>query len=89
VPVAQGRRLTRPATSSATMTAWRPLGRFSRAERSWPHSHAAGIYDVCDDTDPVGHDRFTEATGWRPRVGDPADVTRVGQPVYIVDYPSR
>jgi hypothetical protein len=26
-----------------------------------------GIYNVCDDTDPVSHDRFTEATGWRPR----------------------
>jgi nucleoside-diphosphate-sugar epimerase len=26
-----------------------------------------GIYNVCDDTDPVNHDRFTEATGWRPR----------------------
>jgi nucleoside-diphosphate-sugar epimerase len=25
-----------------------------------------GIYNVCDDTDPVNHDRFTEATGWRP-----------------------
>jgi hypothetical protein len=24
-----------------------------------------GIYNVCDDTDPVSHDRFTEATGWR------------------------
>jgi 2-alkyl-3-oxoalkanoate reductase len=28
-----------------------------------------GVYDVCDDTDPVSHDRFTEATGWRPRQG--------------------
>jgi nucleoside-diphosphate-sugar epimerase len=28
-----------------------------------------GIYNVCDDTDPVSHDRFTEATGWRPRQG--------------------
>jgi 2-alkyl-3-oxoalkanoate reductase len=28
-----------------------------------------GIYDVCDDADPVSHDRFTEATGWRPRQG--------------------
>jgi 2-alkyl-3-oxoalkanoate reductase len=27
-----------------------------------------GIYNVCDDTDPVSHDRFTEATGWRPRL---------------------
>ena len=26
-----------------------------------------GIYNVCDDTDPLSHDRFTEATGWRPR----------------------
>jgi 2-alkyl-3-oxoalkanoate reductase len=26
-----------------------------------------GIYNVCDDTDPVSHDRFTEATNWRPR----------------------
>jgi nucleoside-diphosphate-sugar epimerase len=26
-----------------------------------------GIYNVCDDTDPVSHARFTEATGWRPR----------------------
>jgi nucleoside-diphosphate-sugar epimerase len=26
-----------------------------------------GIYNVCDDADPVSHDRFTEATGWRPR----------------------
>jgi nucleoside-diphosphate-sugar epimerase len=26
-----------------------------------------GIYNVCDDTDPVSHDRFTKATGWRPR----------------------
>ena len=26
-----------------------------------------GIYNVCDDPDPVSHDRFTEATGWRPR----------------------
>jgi hypothetical protein len=26
-----------------------------------------GIYNVCDDTDPVSHDRFTEATGWRPQ----------------------
>ena len=25
-----------------------------------------GIYNVCDDTDPVSHYRFTEATGWRP-----------------------
>jgi 2-alkyl-3-oxoalkanoate reductase len=28
-----------------------------------------GIYDVCDDADPVSHDRFTQATGWRPRQG--------------------
>ncbi len=27
-----------------------------------------GIYNVCDDTDPVSHDRFTELTGWRPRL---------------------
>ena len=27
-----------------------------------------GIYNVCDDTDPVSHDRFTEATGWQPRL---------------------
>jgi nucleoside-diphosphate-sugar epimerase len=27
-----------------------------------------GIYNVCDDTDLVSHDRFTEATGWRPRL---------------------
>jgi nucleoside-diphosphate-sugar epimerase len=27
-----------------------------------------GIYNVCDDTDPVSHDRFTEATGWRPQL---------------------
>jgi nucleoside-diphosphate-sugar epimerase len=26
-----------------------------------------GIYNVCDDTDPVSHARFTEATGGRPR----------------------
>ena len=26
-----------------------------------------GIYNVCDDTDPVSHDRFTVVTGWRPR----------------------
>jgi len=26
-----------------------------------------GIYNVCDDTNPVSHDHFTEATGWRPR----------------------
>ena len=26
-----------------------------------------GIYNVCDDTEPVSHDRFTVATGWRPR----------------------
>jgi hypothetical protein len=25
-----------------------------------------GVYNVVDDTDPVSHDRFTEATGWRP-----------------------
>jgi hypothetical protein len=25
-----------------------------------------GIYNVCDDTDPVSHDRFTEATGGGP-----------------------
>jgi nucleoside-diphosphate-sugar epimerase len=27
-----------------------------------------GIYNVCDDNDPVSHDRFTEATGWRPQL---------------------
>ena len=27
-----------------------------------------GIYNVCDDTDPVSHDRFTKVTGWRPRL---------------------
>ena len=27
-----------------------------------------GIYNVCDDADPVSHARFTEATGWRPRL---------------------
>ena len=26
-----------------------------------------GTYNVCDDTDPVSHDRFTETTGWRPQ----------------------
>jgi nucleoside-diphosphate-sugar epimerase len=30
-------------------------------------SCSGGLYNVCDDTDPVSHDRFTEATGWRPR----------------------
>jgi 2-alkyl-3-oxoalkanoate reductase len=29
----------------------------------------SGIYDVCDDRDPVSHARFTQATGWRPRHG--------------------
>jgi nucleoside-diphosphate-sugar epimerase len=29
-----------------------------------------GVYNVCDDTDPVSHDRFTAATGWRPRSTD-------------------
>jgi nucleoside-diphosphate-sugar epimerase len=27
-----------------------------------------GIYNVCDDTDAVSHDRFTGAIGWRPRL---------------------
>jgi nucleoside-diphosphate-sugar epimerase len=27
-----------------------------------------GIYNVCDENDPVSHDRFTEATGWRPQL---------------------
>jgi nucleoside-diphosphate-sugar epimerase len=27
-----------------------------------------GIYNVCADIDHVSHDRFTEATGWQPRL---------------------
>jgi len=41
----------------------RDAGRALVAALSCP----GGIYNVCDDTDPVSHDRFTEVTGWRPR----------------------
>jgi nucleoside-diphosphate-sugar epimerase len=52
-----------------------PTGRYN----AYLHTHDAGrafvaalsclggVYNVCDDTDPVSHDRFTVVTGWRPR----------------------
>jgi nucleoside-diphosphate-sugar epimerase len=62
-------------TGSRVAHAQRPLRRSPHTEDAGSALVAAlscpgGVYDVCDDTDPASHDRFTEATAGAHDRGD-------------------